>query len=1169
MSDHALKELKAETLPLHGRQLIEASAGTGKTYNITRLYLRLLLEQQLSVEQILVMTFTKAATAELKGRLGQLIRQAHDHWGEIHEPFFTELTNRIEAPKARALLHNALLNLDEAAVYTIHGFCKRALTQQAFASGISFHAEMEADSSALILEALQDWFRREARGDGFEQLQSYWATPDDFAKEWGRTIGGSEIVAEPELTDPQAEWNAFCQHWAEEAEAFYTLNVKPRKGDANTAEWQAKLDELTELSNQHWPGAVPEVFTGKFHKDAFSTAKKEAALPHLQALANQLAGMEREHKAWWAWQGITFARSHLLSSKDRLDQLDFNDLIIQLRQRLQDADAGPALAAKLAEQFPVALVDEFQDTDPDQYAILDALYPKGSQTLLCMIGDPKQAIYGFRGGDVFAYLKARNDADQRWHMDTNFRSHPAVVQGYNRLFYGAHPLDASGEVRTSDSGVEVFGFGIDYLPVKAGRTDMPDIDDPADRGAVQWCLLPATEDEPKGYSRTAMDTLADWTAREIRRLLFEARLDAKPVQPGDIAVLVRSKTEAEVLQNALREHQLASVYLSARDNVLQSPEAATLARALNGILNLENDRALIAALATPWFGYDTDRLFQLQNDEHAWAEALFELTTLRERWFSQGLMSMALQLFQRHVRPHPQRHERTLTNSLHLLELLQQASQQHRQPWELLHWFDQARQDDTLANIAQLRLESDANLIQVITQHGAKGLEYPIVFLPFASYGRSKPKQPPMLIRYHDRTTFNAVLAMNPTDTERDWFDEEQAAEDIRLLYVAATRAQRRLYVMAAEFKELARSPLARCLQTNTFGALTEQLDDFAQHGNGAVLTLANTPLADAPEPVQTATTTAHAAVFRGRIERDWWLSSFSALTRNARHGGLTTPDRDQDEPEQAPVAPQDRPLRFRLARGAEAGNLLHDVLERLDFEQPDFNTELAWAEQRYPALLPRDAQANTEEPTPPSTSQLRPALTTWLNDILNTELPSGARLADLSQAHTQREAAFYFPMASKGQGLARILAKHRNLSSPMGPGGVVMGVALPEPPRLKGMMHGYIDLIYQWQGRYYVVDYKSTWLGDRLGDYNDTALTESVHASFYDLQYLLYTLALHRYLRTRLPDYDPAQHLGGVQYLYLRGMTQGQTTGIYHRDPDLTALHALDTLFTGTETPA
>ncbi|MEX1214648.1 exodeoxyribonuclease V subunit beta [Saccharospirillum sp.] len=1168
MSDHALKELKAETLPLHGRQLIEASAGTGKTYNITRLYLRLLLEQQLSVEQILVMTFTKAATAELKGRLGQLIREAHDHWGEINEPFFTELANRIEAPKARALLHNALLNLDEAAVYTIHGFCKRALTQQAFASGISFHAEMEADSSALILEALQDWFRREARGDGFEHLQRFWATPDDFAAEWGRTIGGSETVAEPKLTDPQAEWNAFCQHWAEEAEAFYTLNVKPRRGDASTAEWQARLDELTELSRQLWPGAVPDVFTGKFSKDAFSTAKKEAAMPHLQALAQQLAGMEREQKAWWAWQGITFARAHLHASKDRLDQLDFNDLIIQLRQRLQDVDAGPALAAKLAEQFPVALVDEFQDTDPDQYAILDALYPKGSQNLLCMIGDPKQAIYGFRGGDVFAYLKARTDADQRWHMDTNFRSHPAVVQGYNRLFYGAHPLDASGKVHTGESG-KVFGFGIDYVPVKAGRTDMPDITDPAERGAVQWCLLPATEDEPKGYSRAAMDTLADWAAREIRRLLAEARLDDKPVQPGDIAVLVRSKTEAEVLQSALREHQLASVYLSARDNVLQSPEADTLARALNGILNLENDRALIAALATPWFGYDTDRLFQLQQDEHAWAETLFEVTELRERWFSQGLMSMALHLFQRHVRPHPQRHERTLTNSLHLLELLQQASQQHRQPWELLHWFDQARQDDTLANIAQLRLESDANLIQVITQHGAKGLEYPIVFLPFVSYGRSKPKQPPMLIRYHDRQTFDAVLAMNPSDTERDWYDEEQAAEDIRLLYVAATRAQRRLYLMAAEFRELERSPLARCLGSKTFSALSAQLDDFAHQGNGAVLNLADTPLPDAPAPTRAQATPAHAAVFRGRIERDWWLSSFSALTRNARHGGLATPDRDQDEPEQPSQAPEDKPLRFRLPRGAEAGNLLHDLLERLDFQQPDFSSEIAWAEQRYPALLqvgaaPASTSADAQGRQQPST--LRPALTAWLRDLLNTELPGGARLADLPMAQTRREAAFYFPMASKGQGLARILGQHRQRSSGEASDAFV---SLPEPKRLKGMMHGFIDLIYQWQGRYYVVDYKSTWLGDRLNHYNDSALTESVRSSFYDLQYLLYTLALHRYLRTRLPDYDPAKHLGGTQYLYLRGMTEGQTTGIYHRNPDLDALHALDTLFTGTETPA
>lgn len=1138
-----IQHLDVATLPLQGRHLIEASAGTGKTFNITRLYIRLLLEAELSVEQILVMTYTRAATAELKGRLAELIRDAHDHWGESTEPFFQTLYSRIDAARARALLHRALLNLDEAAVYTIHSFCKRALTQQAFASGISFHAIMEDNSRSLILEALQDWYRREACGDDYASLQTCWATPADFAKDWQLLISSSQTINQPEYRAPEAEWETFCSNWAkEEAKVFEQLNVKSRRSDATKQQWLDYRVELTHWSQHPWPGTAPELFSRKFLKEAFGTKIKIKALPTLHALTQKLVDHNGDRKACWAWQGVVFAREHLRTNKDRLDQLDFNDLILTLRDRLTDITNGPALARVLAQQFPVALVDEFQDTDPDQYAILDAIYPSenNSDQLLCLIGDPKQAIYGFRGGDVFAYLQARKAADAQWMMDTNYRSHPEVIQGYNRLFYGT-------DLGTSE-GADVFGFGIDYFPVRAGLTDLADLNDPAERSAFQWCLLPKDDPESKGYTKVAgMKALADWTAGEITRLLQQATLDGRLVQPGDIAILVRSKNEAEIMQQALRRHRLASVYLSARDNVLHSPEAESLALALNGILNLENDRALVAGLATPWFGYNTQRLHQLQTDEHAWAEMLFAVSALRERWLNHGLMSMALILFQRHLHPQAQRHERTLTNCLHLLELLQTASQQHQQPWQLLHWFDQARQDNSLDNIAQLRLESDAHLIQVITQHGAKGLEYPVVFLPFVSYGRSRPKKTPLLIRYHDRHDYSARLAWNPDSDQLNAYQEENDAEDIRLLYVAATRAQYRLYLMAAEFIEVKRSALARCLKTQNFDDTQNTIRQIASELQHPVLNLLSSPQIMEPAPDTATTTLPEAAVFKGRIERDWWLSSFSALTRNARHGGLATPDRDQDEPEQL-AGPSRQATRFSLPRGAEAGNLLHDLLERLDFAQPNFDEAISWAEDRYPSLF----SSRTNE----SHSPVRAGLIAWLQDILATELPSGARLQDLTAKDLRCEAAFYFPMCTQRMGLARLLAKHRGERE----------VHLPEPPRLKGMMHGFIDLIYHWQGRYYVVDYKSTWLGDRLGDYQSEALTESVRSSFYDLQYLLYSLALHRYLRTRLPNYVPAQHLGGVHYLYLRGMTTGQSSGIYHHDTDLETLMALDALFAGTE---
>ena len=351
---------------------------------------------------------------------------------------------------------------------------------------------------------------------------------------------------------------------------------------------------------------------------------------------------------------------------------------------------------------------------------------------------------------------------------------------------------------------------------------------------------------------------------------------------------------------------------------------------------------------------------------------------------------------------------------------------------------------------------------------------------------------------------------------------------------------------MAAAFTSLQGSPLARCLKVASWDALQQQVRAMADAGDCAVLELEGQDAAPAPATTTAADIALAPAVFTGRIERDWWLSSFSALTRNVRHGGLSTPDRDSEVAVLAePGSDSPGELRFSLRRGAEAGNLLHDLLENLDFQRPDLERALDQAERRYPNLL-------LDHPG------WRTALAAWVAQQLAAPLPSGARLADLPPQQTLREVEFYFPMqgAADPEALGHLLVRHRRGAE----------APLPAPVRLKGMMHGYIDLVYLWQGRYYVVDYKSTYLGNRLGDYHADALAADVQQNVYDLQYLLYTLALHRYLRTRLADYDPALHLGGVHYLYLRGLHPLGGTGVYHREVDIEGLNALDSFFRAQE---
>lgn len=1106
--------LEVHTLRLSNTHLIEASAGTGKTHNIVRLYLRLLLEKELTVDQILVMTFTKAATAEIRNRLSLFLREALVKW-ESDDAFYQALRKQTSTGKARLLIRQALLQLDEAAIYTIHGFCKRALSQQAFFSGLSFHANMEADSSELMLQATEDWYRTIQHEPWYADIDERWPTPEDFNAHWSRVIGSDIPLNAPTLEDTGELCQSFAAVWAAEREQFLKLN-KPRVADAIALrdDTLARLDRLAE-------GQAVDSFHADALKKQFNTAKKQDGMPMAYRLVQLTLNNEKARKLKKALDGVAFIRNRLSDSKARQDQLDFNDLIIQLRQALVGEHAT-ALQQALLEQFPAALIDEFQDTDPDQYQILEAIYHQGhGPYFLCMIGDPKQAIYAFRGGDVFAYLKARQQADQQWTMNTNYRSSPAVISGYNRAF-----LQQDGPVNTG-----AFGFGIEYHEVNAPDDKInPVFSD--ERSAVQWVHFEPEEQPKRGLNKAFQRSIADWCASEIVHLLSDVTKNGEPIRAGDIALLVRSYSEAQLLQETLRRANLASVYLSARQNVFLTAEARDLYRLLNGIWQAENDRLFLAALASSWIGLDMVTMDQLQHDEMLWAQWQTRFQQWRNDWTQRGLMSLLLDILQNHHHPDADALERSLTNRLHLAERLQMESNQHRLPDALLHWFARALEEDSGIEDNQLRLESDDALIKIITMHGAKGLEYPIVFVPFASY-YSASRNSPAVYHYHDRKNYNSQWVYLSNDEQKQLTAEEEQAERIRLLYVAMTRAVDRLYCCLAGFTGFAQSPLGQTLKLSEYN-LEKIRDKVSVADTATLIGISEADIQLTPLPTSEQRDYGQVATFTGHIERDWWLSSFSALTRHVGHSSHSTPDRDEQDGLALPE--QDQPLRFRLAKGAEAGNLLHDLLEHCDFSNPDYTALLTQARQRYSALT--DTFTDDE-------------FITWVDELLHAPI-DGFSLSNLSKAQTLREAEFYFPMDDAPvQQLAQIIARWRGSD-----------FRLPDRHRLKGMMHGFIDLIFEWQGRYYVTDYKSTHLGNRLDHYHSDALRQSVRSSHYDVQYAIYSIALHRYLQMRLPDYQPDRHFGGVYYLYLRGMHPDSTTGVFHDPVSTRDLLELDRVF-------
>ena len=1163
--------LDASTIPLYGRHLIEASAGTGKTYNITRLYLRLLLEKELTVQQILVMTFTKDATEEIRGRIEGFLRLAIDEWDNLtkHDVYFTALNKRVDEKERQKILYRALINLDEASIFTIHGFCKRVLNQHAFLSGVAFNAKMEVDAKDLIMQSCQDWYRRigQESAEHYQTIAQFWPTPESFVQQFFKAINHSASLNA--LTSEDIEQQLVekariaLTKLKENEETIVEALIDTKKG----TDKQTRIEEYAALCN--WLKEVQANFAiiqTAFPK-AFIDGKRFSRTPHKEVLKESFTPCQQLIKLLQsiptklikakalaiAKYGIYQIREQLLEKKLTANMLTFDDLISVLADNLSYSDDSKAEASKLlantlAKQYPAALIDEFQDTDPQQFRILSEIYHDPERTALYLIGDPKQAIYGFRGGDVFAYLQARNYCENQWIMDTNWRSSPGVIAGYNRLFYG-DALDKPAR--------DVFKFGIEYQPVNAGKTSAEcELD--LHYKPIQFIHFDHSEQTvPQSFRKN----MSVWCANEIIRLLDQTAISAK-----DIAVLVRDGTEAADIKEALLNANLGSVYLSNRANLWHSAQSEQLITLLKGIVYYEDKRLFNAALTSQLLQLSPNDYLHIQNDEQRWQYFLEKFAHYRQQWSKQSFITMAINLMHDLMAFNYQQ-DRELTNVLHLFELLQSASQRHRQPTELLSWFEQQVLQDNAENEAELRLESEENLIKIITQHGSKGLEYPVVFIPFSTRHKDPLKigmKNIEVIEYHDQAQ-KLQLSLDANNQAKLAMAEELYAESVRLLYVAITRAENRCYILTANFDKAHLSPLGQVIQQQDNECLGNALLGVAEDMpmNIGIETVSDEVLPQLYQQNIKETITAKEAQFIGSIERDWWLSSFTSLSRNIRDFGVSNPDRDMTvEVQEINTTLPAQNIRFDLEKGARTGNLLHDILESLDFEQA--NIENRFFEEAIEKPLLRFGELSGFSSFD---------LMQWLKELIRAPFSSvngslaGFSLAKLSYDKTLRECEFYFPLSKVStKQLVKLLSDHRNRMTEeiSGQHSKFNRLALPNIDQLNGMMHGFIDLIFEYQGRYYLADYKSNHLGDSVDDYQQEALLFDIQKHHYDLQYLIYSVALHRFLKQKLPDYSPEEHFGGCMYFYLRAMSQSNQhqQGIYFAQLTAHEINSLDRLF-------
>ncbi|MEI2432272.1 exodeoxyribonuclease V subunit beta [Lysobacter yananisis] len=1184
-------------LPLDGLRLIEASAGTGKTYTLATLVARLVIERGLGVSRILAVTFTDAATQELRERLRRRLllaaRIAADDpaLAEADDDAERALTRALVRAQAdiegeaalRARLQRAAREIDLAAVVTIHGFCARVLAEHALETGQPFAApELIGSERELLDEIAVDLWRAFGNDAGeAELLALQWpGGPPSLAADLGALLRTPLLLpaAPASSQDPLAELDragaalrdAFAAH-ADDAFAALAAAIAGKALNGNS--YRAHLpDELRAqlrawCANGDWSQPLDER-AAKLAPSALASKAnkgKEAqvpASPLFDAVARYLdAAQQREQ--WLAGQRLALAHRIRAAAAQRLAELkrvrrvqSFDDLIADVASALEGPH-GEALARRLREQYAVALVDEFQDTDPRQWAIFRRVFGEAARegdspagAGLFLIGDPKQAIYGFRGGDVHTYLAAAAQAEAAPPLDHNFRSRPSLLRAIAALYAQA------GEAAFIDPRIR-------FREVEAGGA-VADEDlqrDGATAPALILRALPAPDDGRKTSvwsSPESRELAARACIAAIHGWLADARdgratIQGRPLRPADIAVLVRSHEEAASIQRALAAAGIAAV-AAGRRSLFATEQAMETLTLFDALLHPGDSGRLRAALATPLLGLDGAAVARVAADEAEQARWQAQALQWRERWQRHGPLALLADLCAQQA---PRLlalgdGERRLTNLLQLAETLQEADRRALGLHGLRDWLRlRIAEADDSDEKQQLRLESDAHRVQILTLHKSKGLEFGLVFLPFVALGR-EPRSG-RWCEYPD-PEHGRVMQLQSDVFDPDapqWQDaseraaQEARAEDARLLYVGLTRARHALWIAIGPLYHAALSPLQPMLADPA--ALARE--------PGVAIDAAAIEPPPRPLPPAAAGAVPPAREARARAARDWWVYSFTQLTNE--DSGFDPAAQDErgaeDEPQAAPdlvvAAPLPGDARFG---GSRFGNVVHSALERVDFA--------AWRDWRDGDAPPPGqdealaAAMRSEGYAEADIDDGLALLASLVGRTLVAPLPEGARLCDVPEPARRSEMEFHFGLdAAPVDALLAVLHAHGQVRERRGFG---------SRRRLEGLMTGKIDLVYAHEGRYYVLDYKT----NRLPGFDAAQVERAMAESEYDLQSLIYTVALHRWLRFRLgPDYDYERDFGGVRYLFCRGLDAADPgAGVHAAKPPRALIEAMDALFAG-----
>ena len=1377
--------LKVNTFDLNSTSLIEASAGTGKTYTISNLVIRLLLGQlnkeqntslyinqgnPLSIENILIVTFTNAAASDLRARILEKIHDTRilfetvgkgaslvsldcdENLKELLENYLNSENQQELAKKYARLLNRAERNIDNAPISTIHSFCNRALNQvYAFESGKAFNVQLiqEQESNALQDEAMfavwRDLFYTDKLGDKRATLLEILGTQDPTSlkdtinllksvrnlnpkdgyfgyaiynlkkqhpnntleKELTDLIKAYEKIIKELLEGENADllWQiheCFKKHtvvtesnqspfyesvtgFTDEIYALFT-NIEDLK-DLETEDFNKELVNLLFASGDATGNILSK---GNDNRSLISGARKDSRLKlpleaqefeeNLYQLVNNLE--EVRDKLDLNSKTIWYVLSILCINK--LDSLFIRDNVISNDELLRqlaivltvDKKRGDNLAKLLRNQYPVAMIDEFQDTDPIQFEIFNKLYledkkQEQSKAVCYLIGDPKQSIYAFRNADINSYNKAKAKVEKLYTLDTNFRSSRNIIEGVNAIF----EQDVPGfEARPLDCEADFIPSNIDFMRVNYPKEDKKlagscrfyfddeyNDDDFYKRpisNYVNTIEFEKSESNKDQYQVAIAKALACDVVKVLTHGILDKSSDRtkkRKIKPSDIAILVKSGQESSQIQTALEEVGLKSVYFSDRSSVIGgdvktsygSSEYKPSCESVNIIYFMEamcnnSNVSLVNRLLTCSLLRDNSKEIVLNTEDDNFDKEIRLLHDCYLKWEKHGFISAFTHYLQSHdgikSMLDTEGGERALSNYYQIAELIQSIDAKVIGPQAQLIWFKSVALESDSKNACfsedetKKHLESEQELIKIYTVHMSKGLQYPIVFLPYfyeldtsktdtklkvydvnSSHLTLLPQDENFKLGYKEEKyidesgkekTRNKLVNMTLTNEKSNGKDikstkeivlEASLQEKVRLLYVALTRAQAANFIYLNNLKGTRVKVFNRIInpkaEDGTLKAVSNldlfkplykehlKADELVVDKNEYKDYLAKEKALNNKETSSLSVNTLNA----GDIDKSYTISSYSTIT-SGNHNHMFTEQNGENLSSDPKVQVEDSPsaelLQFTFTKGNIAGDFLHELMEyllsRTNFDKNDDGCLLKFVEEttqnkKYGSLL---------KPYDQDISTFNADFTDWLSSIVHANLgivDSNSHPLSLSCLTSDKcacELEYFMPCKQFKMDEFNLICDEFYQSEVEKFGDAIQAdLPMLKANDFKGFMKGSIDLVANFEtnigNQYFLIDYKSNFLGGGFKDYSPSQMFKSIFTSRYDVQILIYSVALHRFLKTIVKDYDYEKDFGGVMYLFLRGLQKGTdsiSTGIYQIKPKFELVERLDKLFEAEE---